>query len=481
MNHAPAMGYFQIPATSSSAPSHIATFHGTTLASPNHYQGGLTLSSQQQLTPIINRMEAEVERNTRAPDVDKLAHDLNLADEQEPKQKEAQAVQRDQSVSEKPNPKKKSRLQFLSSSTCIAVLVAVCAIGTCSYTDVCNDVLTSISAWTESLNWTSSVVLTQTLPPCFYDTAQEEDVYERPTDPVLGVICRLPEVPCPEGGICKYGLLQDCSHRHRQVASTKDACILTNDANQTLLAAQQFLEIWTVQHLCHVEGCAFAVQKPEGTSSTGPWFLFSQLVGELDVEWDLELFSQVPAKFSIHKQENDSILIALSNEFIDQSLPVPWWCLLKRWTVGSVLLLVNSILAVFRFLAMGSFSVVKTYPMSCLSALAAIFTLVVIVRFRSERGRLRAQVAKVCRMARRRLQDAAPAKVPVLHVRDEIAWELYPNAEADRKYLKTNVWPRVMQDLEQDNRIGKESAVVDRKFQRTWQWLAVTPRKSGGD
>ncbi len=35
----------------------------------------------------------------------------------------------------------------------------------------------------------------------------------------------------------------------------------------------------------------------EGTSSTGPWFVFSQLVGELDVEWDLELFSQVPDNF----------------------------------------------------------------------------------------------------------------------------------------------------------------------------------------
>jgi hypothetical protein len=104
-------------------------------------------------------------------------------------------------------------------------------------------------------------------------------------------------------------------------------------------------------------------------------------------------------------------------------------------------------LAVFPFLAMGSFSVVKTYPMSCLSALAAIFILAVIVRFRSERGRLTAEVAKVCRMAQRRLQDAAPAKVLVLHLRDEIAWELYPNAEADRKHLKTNVWPRVMQDF----------------------------------
>jgi len=65
-----------------------------------------------------------------------------------------------------------------------------------------------------------------------------------------------------------------------------------------------------------------------------------------------------------------------------------------------------------------------------------------------------------------------------LHLRDDIAHELYPSDSVKRKHFIANVWPRVCAVVKMDNRVRKTRKSLRGKSLEWWEWVADASRKS---
>ncbi len=65
-----------------------------------------------------------------------------------------------------------------------------------------------------------------------------------------------------------------------------------------------------------------------------------------------------------------------------------------------------------------------------------------------------------------------------LHLRDEIAHELYPEPCAARQRLHNLVWPRVVALIRADNRVTKSRKTVGGKSLEWFEWASDSSRKS---
>jgi hypothetical protein len=50
---------------------------------------------------------------------------------------------------------------------------------------------------------------------------------------------------------------------------------------------------------------------------------------------------------------------------------------------------------------------------------------------------------------------------------------LFPDSKKQRMYIQKQVWPRVVPDLLQDNRVRKSTKVMEGNPRDVWQWVAA--------
>jgi len=342
------------------------------------------------------------------------------------------------------------------------------------------DVLSALVG-SSSTNSSSSSSITTT-PPCFRDspTENEDDTYT-----ALADYCANVPAPsflfCPKDAHCSGGVMEYCHGKHYDIApTTKDHCLLTVEANNTIAAMVEQLHEWTVQDSCSWGQCAYTVDRTPDTDAR-PLFNYAQLVGDLELPWDYNKLTQAANAqtpnnknkqvFSTARQ-GDLLLIGLH---ADQPLRLSAWCMLKMCVFVVLGVLLSAVWMLVRVLAAWIFDLTfGGYPMiSTICALVGFLVLVALhqrgqnQRYKQE---LRNDVVKVRTLALVALADRKENQA--LFVRDKVAFDLYPAHKKGRDYLCRVVWPHVVGDIQQDNRVSKRTVVTDDGTRAFWKWVS---------
>jgi hypothetical protein len=127
-------------------------------------------------------------------------------------------------------------------------------------------------------------------------------------------------------------------------------------------------------------------------------------------------------------------------------------------------------------------SMMSSYPLISFIGLLTVLGVRQVQSFQKHRINLVKDVAKMRDMAFDRLQDDADTAHAVLHLRDDIVATLTAHdnflngfANQQRHYWITSVWPKVIPQLQQDNRIKKTQRVeLGGKRRDYWQWVAAS-------
>jgi hypothetical protein len=261
-------------------------------------------------------------------------------------------------------------------------------------------------------------------------------------------------VACPDGGICAGGRMEGCMSPHYQLSNSRNACILDQQTNETIASLQELLAQWSIEKIC-------------GSSSNDEMPLFDyselQLANALPIDVIIELFFT-------ERDEDNKFYVGLPKDY---RLNLPVGCRLMQMS-KSVLSGLGS-LAMTSAHGLGSFawSITLAYP------LASLLGLIVVLLFKyrrdvqAHRQQVLIDVAHVRQMTYQRLQEDPSISHVVLHIRDEIVMSLFPDSKKQRMYIQKQVWPRVVPDLLQDNRVRKSTKVMEGNPRDVWQWVAA--------
>jgi len=243
---------------------------------------------------------------------------------------------------------------------------------------------------------------------------------------------------------------------------------LTTAANASLSSVEELLVGWTIKHYCSAEGCEFATK----LDSDVPVFPTSVIEAK-GMPVDLDLLNE--SEMLVSSKVDDEILVGLSGGYVTNHLdfPLGCWLSLGAWNVASlsVSMLTGSIVLVASTL----WNATLAYPLVSFLSLVALW-IIRLYRLRAARRlALIRDTAEVKHMVYDQLMSI-PAEHVVLHVRDGIAHDLFPNSKKDRQAIVRRVWPRVVADVRSDNRVLKANKMVQGVPRDVWQWVA-TPAK----
>ena len=305
-------------------------------------------------------------------------------------------------------------------------------------------------------------------PPCFGDRFDPED--ELPHfEPSTMCDESLPNLECPTQAVCAGGLIRSCHHDYFEVSEGGRQCVLSSAANLTLAKVEGVMSDWSVQHTCSIQGCEYAI-KGEGK---GPMFLIEKVQEEVGNVHEA-LMSLSDAFVVVDNPEADQLLVGLSDEYIENRLPISWLCfvgLLLTSLVSGVLNLLFSV----SFQGGGAlFSIATAQPILSFGCLVVILVMRYRSRRKAQREQLVQDVARVRELVYETLM-ADCAEHAALHVRDHIAYFLHPQSKEGRFYIVRKVWPQVSADIRMDNRVGKSDKLIDGRPRDVWQWLAGPP------
>jgi hypothetical protein len=300
--------------------------------------------------------------------------------------------------------------------------------------------------------------------PCFIDNdtseSKEETTHEYTSDR-LKCDTTIAKKNCPDGALCRNGVLHSCLDQLESVAISGDGCVLSDATNATLARVEEILTKWTVQHTCALQGCQFATVS---ANAKGP--LFSLI--DLDAD---EATLAKSHKLMIIKDEDGIALVGLSDHYMDNELFLPWMC----WLSLLFLQLVQAISALTFGLVRISWSIGMAYPLVSIICLVVLWVLRYLRLRKVNHQVLLRDVAHVRQMTYQKLMADSLEHV-VLHLRDEIALDLHPTSKSGRTYIISKVWPRVVGDVRLDNRVHKTNQLCLGKPRDVWQWVA-TPQK----
>ena len=297
-------------------------------------------------------------------------------------------------------------------------------------------------------------------PPCFIDSGFVE-VHSCEAD--LGV-------PCPFGGVCEHGRLVNCVNSYYQVAQSQDSCVLSKKTNATLAVLKQLLHEWTARDYC---GLPSKSTKMVASKGSHPFFSYSQLQLERPMELATNVLDQEILQLGgfVVVRRDDGMYLGLAG---DETLSLSASCRIGLFLKG-VLNTFGSITIILAHSVFGlTWSSVRSYPWVTLLGLIVVVLVKLNRDAQAKRQKILKDVATVRQWTYRRLQDD-PSSTPhiVLHIRDEMAMELFPDSKKQRQYIITKVWPRVVPDILQDNRIRKTTKLVDGNLRDVWQWVAA--------
>lgn len=285
---------------------------------------------------------------------------------------------------------------------------------------------------------------------------------------------------CPEHGFCKDGILVECPHSSFQKDAHGKNCELTPRAVESMEKLRKKLEQLTIEEICNGDGTNFDLgQLPlfdyKALQLADPQNLAA---GRLDHIVLME-------EFSVESQDG-SLFVGLEN---GHTISLPMECHLRRGLRAGLNAIGNLIMGMIRYVWKMIWSTIQAYP---LFSFLGFLLLVLIQRMRSfqqKRTQLIMDVALMRDLAFAKLQEDPNTAHAALHIRDEIVSDVVITSAHDRwngtkrLYWNTQVWPRVIPQIQQDNRIRKTQRVsannnnngtttpspVPREY---WQWVA---------
>lgn len=294
---------------------------------------------------------------------------------------------------------------------------------------------------------TSSDVVNE--PQCFFDSETED-----------AGICSESSYdgfPCPVGGLCENGKLTDCPNKFQDLSDKGDQCILiekyslmvttiTNDlVNHAFKSCNKF-----------AEPIEYAMLKREHS--------------EILVEESRELIDAMKCEGYRIYGEDDSLYLGLPENF---NLNLPFYCkfgdaahsILE--TIGSLLLNIISIIVI------NFWGLLTNYPKLSGSGLFGFGFFLVVRKRRVKREQRERKIDQLRGKTDNLLKGKPTVGHIVLHIRDEIANELYPHSRKQRQVLINEIWPKIVYSVQHDTRVRKTKRIVDGKSRDVWQWVAV--------
>ncbi|GAX12016.1 hypothetical protein FisN_8Lh112 [Fistulifera solaris] len=326
---------------------------------------------------------------------------------------------------------------------------------------------------------------------CFHDNPKPvEESDEEPVVPIIVERCK--GVPlsswlsCPEGAICSQGLLRQCAHpKYYDVSPGHDECILSISTQKTISDVVSWMELASVVHACQPGGNPYALDR-DGAGY--PSFGLSQVLGELDIEWDpvlIRILKDLEGVIKLELQPDNNYTVALDENHI---VVLPRKCRIKKVLVGVMNGTLGAFWGVVRML-LGWFLQVSSIYMELLFEIPAqtlAFSIVLpvvgwlVVSYLQTRRReaietsllnndrvfVRQEVYKVLR--------SEPNKNHiVLQVRDQILYDpnlsYHSDSKARNRVIK-KVWSKVVADLQKDNRIVKARINTNKGVCDSWKW-----------
>ena len=91
---------------------------------------------------------------------------------------------------------------------------------------------------------------------------------------------------------------------------------------------------------------------------------------------------------------------------------------------------------------------------------------------------LRKEAAEIQKIAYDKLKWDEGEGYAALHLRDEIAHELFPEPCMARRRLMAEVWPRVVASIRADNRVTKSRKSIQGKSMEWFEWVAESSMNS---
>jgi hypothetical protein len=117
------------------------------------------------------------------------------------------------------------------------------------------------------------------------------------------------------------------------------------------------------------------------------------------------------------------------------------------------------------------------FPLASVIVLLILWGVYAFRKRRRERQNLMQDVASVRQLTYIKLKEDVSKEHIVLHLRDEVAMDMYPTSKSKRAYIIHKVWPRVVADVKHDNRVLKANTLFQGTPRDVWQWTASTSKK----
>ena len=338
---------------------------------------------------------------------------------------------------------------------------------------------------------------------CFYDSPGIEDDFtsDEKCQPKEATEERGPVLvtwkECPEGAVCQDGLLQKCPPL---LQIHDDYCYLSTKSNATLKDIKELLHVWTVQSYC---GGNDEANHAIATWADRPFFHYSRVVGELEAKYDPKLIvlgNQTRAKKNgpenlplfILEQEGNDLWLGLHPK---APFKLHFTCRVARGIMKVVYLITYILNVVFIFtwdltkqLSVFYYQAFKEAP-GYVSA-ATLFSILLFQalkrRYRQnvQRAEKNAEIVAVREDVQQQLEEAAAhaengnaSDLSLTWLCEKIAWKRHQMSKKGRVNMVRNVWPCVVQDIEEDSRIQTIVRTENSVRVKYWKWVAPVSAK----
>jgi hypothetical protein len=366
-----------------------------------------------------------------------------------------------------------------------------------------------------------SVVNKNDLPPCFYDHETGArpkftgSLSDRPSQCISKADRAQLYVPCPVGGICAYGILEECiaygtvnalgaTSNDKEVinmlqkSATNDSCQLSKVGSIQLNNLKLLLDDWTFLTKCGTGYAEFNINPSTDmndidtgnttcrlslppttkfynrTLSMHPLFLLNDAVKHLSLSFDdvnvlptiLDLVGSSIDMFVVSKSSFDSENTKINDgkymvglHTVAPTKRTPCSCrfkLLLKWVFTSM---GSTIWQTICMVLSGIWHLYYDAPLITTLVLWGGTSIVVALNYvrtkRFEKQQLEENVIYLRQRVCKELSDHSNLPMPMHILIERIVWVDFPSNRKRRQYLSNIVWPYVVMDIRTDQRIAK--------------------------
>ena len=325
--------------------------------------------------------------------------------------------------------------------------------------------------------------------PCFYNHGFGGENEE------MDITCD-EALDCPQYGRCEGGKLIDCLMQDINwsggfyVPSEKgDQCVVSSSALQAMLNFHSTLTELTVEYVCR-SSIGFApvcrVQTDDLLEKESILFEATAVASYANLTIDqLDTLLERKESDDIVEQaelKEDELVryIGLSKEFINMNLPISNYCWLRIMSWDIVRVVSDFLYGMFLIMLNFMWTIAVAHPGPALVLGIVSYGFLWFRNKRSRISRLRKEASEIQNVAYDKLvMDCNEGEgYASLHLRDEIAHELYPEPCAARQRFNSLVWHRVAALIRADNRVTKSRKSIGGKSLEYFEWASDSSRKS---